>query len=104
MIGFGPEEWLLVALFLTAAGMTVWAALTGDPVAPPRPVRPALHSREARQERTQRLRPPMPPPPWMIRDGGQAQPLPAPEDLPWQAHDDRPMHNRPPRPRPRPLD
>jgi hypothetical protein len=82
--------WALVVLALLAVGMCLWAWLTGGPGPDQRHEdvrqRPAAHSRRNREERTQRLRPPAPNWRWLPhpeRPGGEAQPLPPPEDLPW---------------------
>jgi hypothetical protein len=98
------EVWSLVGLFLLAAALCLWAEFTGGPAGDPRPVRVPLHSRKNAEDVTRRLNWPTSELPVMERDGGMAQRLPRPEDMPWQAHDDRPAKGRNPRPRPRPLD
>jgi hypothetical protein len=83
-------SWVLVALVVLALAMCVWAYFTGGQGPEWRQEmvrqRPPAHSRRNRGQTTQRLRPPAPdwlPP--MERPGGEAQPLPPPEDLPWPA-------------------
>ena len=81
--------YILAALLVPSAAMVLWAARTGTPARTPE------HSLPNAQGRTERL-PAIPtaeaPP--LERDGGMAQRLPRPEDMPWPAHDDRPRPRR----------
>jgi hypothetical protein len=78
----------LLALVPLAAGLCIWGLLTGGPGPEWRQEavrqRPAQHSRRNMEQDTRRLTPPSAGwLPYPDRPGGEAQPLPPPEDLPW---------------------